>query len=131
MRRVIPFAAAAPATAAFIAALAIQPAPAAAQRVCGATPVGVKVRVWEQWHGKSLAKELWSNCARRHYGPGWGNLELARQESGVYCYPVGAWQRYYNNDGIVICPTNYGGSWVCFYRAIPCRYGYQRNSDDD
>jgi hypothetical protein len=130
MRSVIPFAAAAPATAAFIAALAIQPAPAAAHRICGATPVGVIVRVREKWHGEWLAKELWPKCARSIYGPGWGNLR--RQESRVDCYPVGAWQRYYNNDGVVTCPpTNYGVGLVCFYRAIPCRYPYQRNSDDD
>jgi hypothetical protein len=133
MSTTIPVSAAARALAACAAALLMQPSPAAAQRICGATPVEVSVQVWEKRHAESVARALWSNCARRNYGDAWGRVNLARQPSGVFCYDAGAWRSYYSSDGVVGCSgrdIRYP-RWVCFYRATPCRYRPNSNSDDD
>jgi hypothetical protein len=131
MRSVSPFAAAAPATAALVAAFLMQAAPADAQRICGDTPVEVSVQVWEKSHGYKVARVLWSNCARRNYGDQWGTLSLARGKRGPVCYDAGAWRSYYNNEGIITCPGSdiRYPTWVCFYRATPCRFRHRHNDD--
>ena len=131
MRNPIPVSAAAPALAAFVAAFPMHPSPAAAQRICGDTPVEVSVQVWEKSHGQKVATVLWSNCARRNYGDQWGSVGLARAKRGPVCYDAGAWRSYYNNSGIVTCPGSdiRHPRWVCFYRATPCRYRHQRQDD--
>jgi hypothetical protein len=131
MRSFFPLAATARATAAFVTAFLMQVAPAAAQRICGDTPVEVSVQVYEKSHGEKVARALWSNCARRNYGDQWGSLGLARAKRGPVCYNASAWRSYYNNSGIIACAASdiRYPTWVCFYRATPCRHRYQRQDD--
>jgi hypothetical protein len=131
MRSVVPVAAAGQATAALVAAFLMHPVPAAAQPICGDTPVEVRVQVRQRHHAEWVARTSWSNCARKYYGDEWGSLRLAKGKSNVYCYYVGAWQRYYRNRPSVAC-RNYDSRprYACFYRAIPCRYR-ANNGDDD
>ena len=129
MRSVIPIAAAVPATAALIAASLMQASPASAHRICGATAVEVSVQVQERQHAWRVARALWSNCARRHYGDEWSSLRMAKAKNEMRCYDVRAWRRYYRSDGIVRCDTEIRHpQLVCFLRAIPCRH---RPDDDD
>jgi hypothetical protein len=131
MRSVLPITAAGQATAALVAAFLMYPAPAAAHRICGDTPVEVNVQVRERRHGESVAFALWSNCARSNYGDHWGSVGLARSKGRVFCYDVSARRSYYSNQGIITCDGGYirYPRWVCFYRATPCRY--RANNDDD
>jgi hypothetical protein len=132
MRSAIPIAAAAPATAAFVAALLMQPTSAAAHRICGNTAIEVNFQVWREHHAKKVGPAFWGNCARRNYGDEWSSWDVAKGQE-YYCYNVGAWRRYYNYNHrrAVTCGDETRAAFVCFYRAIPCRYPYQRNSDDD
>jgi hypothetical protein len=135
MRSVVSIAAAAPAAAAaFVAAFLLQPSPAAAQRICGNTAVEVNFQVWRKHHAEKVGPAFWGNCARSNYGDEWGSWYVA-QNKEFYCYNVRAWRRYYNDNHVraVTCDRreSNSASFVCFYRAIPCRYQYQRRSDDD
>jgi hypothetical protein len=127
MRSAIPIAV--PATAALVAATLMQVSTASAHRICGATTIGVSVQVREEWHAQTVAWALWGNCARKYYGREWSSLEMSKDRTKVHCYDVRAWRRYYGSNGFVTCDSTIDRPrWVCFLRAIPCRY---RSDDDD
>jgi hypothetical protein len=87
--------------------------------------------VWERQHADKLAQAVWSNCARRYYGEEWGWIRAAQEKTRVRCYYAGTSRNYYRNNGIISCHGSEIAypNWVCYYRALPCRY--RPNSDED
>jgi hypothetical protein len=132
MRIASPVSSACSALVMLIASYLTMAAPAAAQRICGDTAVEVRIHVFERRHAEGVGRVLWSNCARRTYGDQWSNVDLARGgRDRLVCYSTFANRSYYSSRNIITCS---GGDvrqprWVCFYRAVPCRYRYNGRQD--
>jgi len=134
MKIAIPVAPVGSALLALVAACLLQVLPAAAQRICGDTPVEVIVKARQKTHGEYMAPILWSSCARSVYGDQWGSLRLSAGNNGPECYYARARRSYYRSSRVIACPPGEyvrDPRWVCFYRAIPCRYPGNRGGEDD